>query len=70
MTEMPSVLGLAPDEAVRRLEALGFSGVSVLESGRRREGMRRVIRQKTDGETAELIVSHFKNLDWKTEDNV
>jgi hypothetical protein len=67
MNEAPRVLGLGPEEAEGRLEASGFSSVVTIESGRRREGRPRVIRQRRAGGTVELVVSWFKNLDGATE---
>ena len=58
----PSVLGLEPDHAKLRLEEAGFRDVEILESGRRREGRPRVIRQKILDGKVELVVSYFKEL--------
>lgn len=62
MSAVPQVLGLTGQEAVARLQAAGYSDVSVLISGRRREGKPRVIRQRLVDGRAELVVSHFKEL--------
>jgi hypothetical protein len=56
------VLGLELDIAKQRLEATGFQAVEILESGRRREGRPRVIRQKILDGKVELVVSYFKEL--------
>lgn len=68
MSDTPSVLGLEPEEARRRLEAAGLPNVEVLFSGRRRDGKPRVIRQKLAGGKYELVVSCFKELNMKPED--
>lgn len=68
MSGLPSVLGLPPDEASARLAGAGFQRVRTLESGRRKEGRPRVIRQKVAGDEIELIVSYFKELNTDTED--
>jgi hypothetical protein len=70
MSQMPSVLGLEPEEAQRRLETAGFPAAEIVFSGRRREGIPRVIRQKTTGGKYELVVSCFKELNMKPEERV
>jgi hypothetical protein len=63
MMNLPSVLGLAPEQATQRLIASGFTGVEVHISGRRREGKPKVIRLKLINDKPELTVSYFKELD-------
>jgi beta-lactam-binding protein with PASTA domain len=63
MIVMQSVLGLPAQEAVARLEAASLGNVNVIVSGRRREGVARVIRQKQAEDRVELVVSHFKEID-------
>ncbi len=63
MTAVQSVLGLPAQEAVARLKAAGLGSVDVIVSGRRREGIARVIRQKEADGRVELVVSHFKEID-------
>jgi hypothetical protein len=58
----PSVLGLSPEAAIERLNAAGFHEVIIRESGRRREGKPRVIRQKELDGGQELTVSWLKEL--------
>ena len=60
---MTSVIGLIQDEAKLRLEDLGFD-VRIKEYVSRRgvenADSTRVVRQRVEGNTVELIVSHFK----------
>ncbi len=70
MIGLPEVLGLPPDEASARLALAGFQRVRVLESGRRKDGRPRVIRQKAAEDEVELIVSYFKELNTDTEDGI
>jgi hypothetical protein len=62
MNKSPDVLGLGLEEARRRLEAAGFAQAEVHISGRRREGIPKVIRLRLTGGFPELTVSYFKEL--------
>ncbi len=63
MTDLPVVIGLSEHDALKRLSAAGFPAVDLFVSGRRREGSRRVIRQRATSGRVELVVSYFKELD-------
>ena len=59
---MPFVLGLEESEAQKRLAQAGIADVCVSYSGRKRQGMPRVIRQSGGAAGVSLVVAFFKQL--------